>query len=251
MAESQIRWKKSDYLRLGKAVANFNRQVIKADKANKMAVNFLPELKKYKNVKDSITTRREFNRVINSLSRINKADALDLIYLKSGEEISNWEYQETKRQAKILERNLQKEIEEYKVKEGLMGNERIGEIKATLQNLQDFEMKKGHEYKELMKEIQKKGTTDWQFKMQVVFKENYLSALKYYENQPFYDELIKQIQNLNPTKFYEIVKENNLIDFLSADWYKLDKDKYSQLINNLGIANLENYEYLGKITTEF
>ena len=134
MAESQIRWKKSDYLRLGKAVANFNRQVIKADKANKMSVNFLPELKKYKNVKDSITTRREFNRVINSLSRINKADALDLIYLKSGEEISNWEYQETKRQAKILERNLQKEIEEYKVKDGLMGNERIGEIKATLQN---------------------------------------------------------------------------------------------------------------------
>ena len=138
MADSLIRWKRSDYAKLGRAVANFNRQVIKQKKDN-INPDFLPELKKYKNVKDAITTRREFNRIVNSLARINKSDALDLIYLKSGQEISKWEYQETKRQARLLERSLQKEIEEYHVTKGVMGNERIAEIKMKLNQIQSFE----------------------------------------------------------------------------------------------------------------
>ena len=102
-----------------------------------------------------------------------------------------------------------------------------------------------------MNEIQKRGTEYWEFKMQVTFKENYLKALEDYENQPFYEELIETIQGLNPADFYEVIKNNNLIDFLSADWYKLDRDKYAQLVNNLNVGKLENYEFLGKITLDY
>ena len=249
MADSLIRWKRSDYAKLGKAVANFNRQVIKQKKDN-INPDFLPELKKYKNVKDAITTRREFNRIVNSLARINKSDALDLIYLKSGQEISKWEYQETKRQARLLERSLQKEIEEYHVTKGIMGNERIAEIKMKLNQIQSFENQPMENQEKIIKEIQKKGTSDWEFKMNITFKNNYLEALKDYENQPYYDKLVEKIRNLNPNQFYSMIKENNLIDFLSAGWYKLDKDKYAQLINTLDIGDLENYEYIGKITIE-
>ena len=249
MADSLIRWKRSDYAKLGRAVANFNRQVIKQKKDN-INPDFLPELKKYKNVKDAITTRREFNRIVNSLARINKSDALDLIYLKSGQEISKWEYQETKRQARLLERSLQKEIEEYHVTKGIMGNERIAEIKMKLNQIQSFENQPMENQEKIIKEIQKKGTSDWEFKMNITFKNNYLEALKDYENQPYYDKLVEKIRNLNPNQFYSMIKENNLIDFLSAGWYKLDKDKYAQLINTLDIGDLENYEYIGKITIE-
>ena len=249
MAESLIRWKRSDYAKLGKAVANFNRQVIKQKKDN-INPDYLPDLKKYKNVKDAITTRREFNRIVNSLARINKSDALDLIYLKSGQEISKWEYQETKRQARLLERSLQKEIEEYHTTKGIMGNERIAEIKMKLNQIQEFENQPMENQEKIIKEIQKKGTSDWEFKMNITFKNNYLEALKDYENQPYYDKLVEKIRNLNPNQFYSMIKENNLIDFLSAGWYKLDKDKYAQLINTLEIGDLENYEYIGKITIE-
>lgn len=249
MADSLIRWKRSDYVKLGRAVANFNRQVIKQKKDN-INPDFLPELKKYKNVKDAITTRREFNRIVNNLARINKSDALDLIYLKSGQEISKWEYQETKRQARLLERSLQKEIEEYHITKGVMGNERIAEIKMKLNQIQSFENQPMENQKKIIKEIQKKGTSDWEFKMNITFKNNYLEALKDYENQPYYDKLVEKIRNLNPNQFYNMIKENNLIDFLSAGWYKLDKDKYAQLINTLDIGDLENYEYIGKITIE-
>ena len=250
MAQYPIKWRRSDFAKLGKAVANFNREVIKARESNKMAVDFLPELKQYNNVKNAITTRREFNRVVASLAKINKADALDLVYARSGEETTNWELQENRRQLKNYVRNLQKEIEDYPMREGIMGNERIEEIKIQIDKALNFENAKGYEYKKLMREIQKKGTSDWEFKMQITFKENYLKVLEDYENQPFYEELVAAIKRLNPTEFYETIKENNLIDFLSADWYKLDRDKYAQLVNNLNVGKLKDYEYIGKITID-
>ena len=250
MATYPIKWRHSDYAKLGRAVANFNREIIRARESNRLSVNFLPQLKQYTNIKNAIKTRREFNRVVNSLARINKADALDLIYTKAGEETTNWQLQEDRRQAKTLIRSLEKEIEDYPMREGIMGNERIEEIKVLKERVLNFESAKGYEYKQLIKEIQKKGTSDWEFKMQITFKENYLKALEDYKNQPFYDELIAAIKNLNPNEFYDMIKENNLIDFLSADWYKLDRDKYAQLVNNLNIGKLKNYEYIGKITID-
>lgn len=243
MAESVIRWRRRDYAKLGRAVANFNKKVLKADKS---AAQFLPELKNYKNVKDSIQTRREFNRIVNSLSRINKADALDLVFTKSGEELTMWELNETRIQARIRLRQLNKEIEEYKTEatnNQLMGSERIGEIKKEIEDIKNLETKKGYDLKKLMGSIQKKGTSDYEFKMNVIFKNNYLAALKDFENQPYYDELIKTIKSLNPNEFYQLMKDNNLIDFLSADWYRLDRNKYSNLLRNLDIADIPDYNF--------
>lgn len=252
MADSVIRWRRSDYTKLGKAVANFNRKISAATKNKNVAnIDFLPELKKYKNVKDAITTRREFNRVVNSLSRINKADALDLVFTKSGEELTAWELNETKIQARTRLRQLNKEIEEFQTSNNnLMGNERMAEIKKEMFDIKNLETKKGYDFKKLVENIQRKGTSDWVFKMNIVFKNNYLEALKDYENQPYYDELIKKIKNLNPTEFYNMIKENNLIDFLSADWYRKDKEKFGQLLYNLDIVSDTEYEYLGEITIE-
>lgn len=252
MADSVIKWRRSDYTKLGKAVANFNRKINAATKNKNVAnIDFLPELKQYKNVKDAIITRREFNRVVNSLSRINKADALDLVFTKSGEELTAWELNETKIQARTRLRQLNKEIEEFQTSNNnLMGNERMAEIKKEMFDIKNLETKKGYDFKKLVENIQRKGTSDWEFKMNIVFKNNYLEALKDYENQPYYDELIDKIKNLNPTEFYNMIKENNLIDFLSADWYRKDKEKFGQLLYNLDIASDTEYEYLGEITIE-
>lgn len=65
-----IRWKQGDYIKLGKAVAEFNRKISKIQtEENKM---YLPALEKYEWQKENIKTRREFNRVINSLKRFSQ-----------------------------------------------------------------------------------------------------------------------------------------------------------------------------------
>lgn len=65
-----IRWKQGDYVKLGKAVAEFNRKISKIQtEENKM---YLPSFEKYEWQKENIKTRQEFNRVINSLKRFSQ-----------------------------------------------------------------------------------------------------------------------------------------------------------------------------------
>lgn len=63
-----IRWKRGDYIRLGKAVSEFNKEINK----NRSVLNelYLPEKVNYKELRDSIQTREGLNAYINSLKRI-------------------------------------------------------------------------------------------------------------------------------------------------------------------------------------
>lgn len=77
MANSQIKWKRGDYITLGKAVSNFNKKVRKLQTEENKLV--LPEEIDYKTAKEDITTRRELNRFINSLRRFSKSGAEEII----------------------------------------------------------------------------------------------------------------------------------------------------------------------------
>lgn len=71
MAHSQIRWKKGDFITLGKAVSAFNKKRnLLLSEDNKL---YFPDEIDYKEVKNNITTRQELNRIIKSLKRFSKA----------------------------------------------------------------------------------------------------------------------------------------------------------------------------------
>lgn len=77
MAEqSKIRWKQGDYIKLGRAVADFNKKVnrLQAEENNL----YLPNLIEYKEAKENITTRQELNRLVNSLRRFKREGAEEL-----------------------------------------------------------------------------------------------------------------------------------------------------------------------------
>lgn len=74
--QSKIRWKQGDYIKLGRAVADFNKKVNKLQaEENKL---YLPNLIEYKEAKENITTRQELNRLVNSLRRFNREGAEEL-----------------------------------------------------------------------------------------------------------------------------------------------------------------------------
>jgi hypothetical protein len=74
--QSKIQWKQGDYIKLGRAVADFNKKVNKLQaEENKL---YLPSLIEYKEAKENITTRGELNRLINSLRRFNREGAEEL-----------------------------------------------------------------------------------------------------------------------------------------------------------------------------
>ena len=94
-----IRWKQTDYLRLGKSVAQFNRKINELNNEEKKL--YLPENITYSNVKEGIQSRAELNRVINSLRRFSKEGAENLFTNSAGEQMTVWERGELIRQRRI------------------------------------------------------------------------------------------------------------------------------------------------------
>ena len=93
MADNLIRWKRGDYVKLSKAVASFNRKI------NQLEVDemkYLPELADYRELKDSIMSRKELNRIVKSLRRFNIEGVEEPVELPSGERLTKWEYHEAK-----------------------------------------------------------------------------------------------------------------------------------------------------------
>ena len=106
--DSLIRWKRGDYIKLGQAVSRFNKIINSLDTDER---DFLPDLKNYQEIKSHITSRKELNRVINSLRRVNTENLLNTKILESGEEISKWEFQEVNKARKRAFKNLALEKE--------------------------------------------------------------------------------------------------------------------------------------------
>lgn len=92
MANSQIRWKRGDFIRLGKAVSAFNKKINELQREEKKL--YLPETISFEKAKGEITTRAELNRFINSLRRFQREGAESLYITGAGEEITNWERRE-------------------------------------------------------------------------------------------------------------------------------------------------------------
>ena len=82
---SMIRWTRSDYAKLSYAVRQFNKKVSELEK---LEGNVAPEEFDYREVRDSIYSRKELNRVIKSLKRINRESQQKIRTLDSGEQIT-------------------------------------------------------------------------------------------------------------------------------------------------------------------
>ena len=92
MAESKINWKRGDYVKLGRAVSDFNKKINRL-KTEENAL-YLPEEINYNVAKSGITTRRELNRIINSLKRFQREGAEELYTTEAGVNLSKWERRE-------------------------------------------------------------------------------------------------------------------------------------------------------------
>lgn len=106
--EYQIKWKKGDAIKLGKAVAEFNRKINELQtEENKL---YLPNKLNFAEEKENITTRKELNRRIESIKRFQKIGAEDLYITEAGEQLTKWERGELEKQKGIAERRLKKEL---------------------------------------------------------------------------------------------------------------------------------------------
>lgn len=217
--DSLIRWRRGDYIKLGQAVSRFNKIINELDTDER---DFLPDLKEYKEIKEHITSRKELNRVIKSLRKVNTENLLNTKILESGEEISKWEYQELTKARKRAFRNLELERESIlKDRPSIgMGDERLSEIHAIEQSFIDLENKTGQSLKRVKQRIFSVGRSDYKLSRDELFRRNFYEALEGISNFQNYEVLKKELDKIkNPTKFYEFVKKSPVLMDLFL-WYK-------------------------------
>ncbi len=241
--QSQIRWKQGDYIKLGRAVSEFNKKInkLKAEE-NKL---YLPEEYNYKNLKENITTRNELNRIINSLKRFQKEGAEDLYKTQAGEEITKWEYQELKMQNRIATSRLQKELKDIqKTKVGKpYRTQREIEIEAQIGNLKKFENLTKSEFKKLKSRIRNAGVTDYNMKKAIVFQNNYLNEMEKYSHFANYNILMKKLNSFkNPINFYEFLKDKNelIVDLTYQSDENFRQEEFNRFVEEITGEQLED-----------
>ena len=215
MADSQINWRQGDFIRLGQAVAKFNKKINELNREEKKL--YLPETINYKEAKENITTRRELNRLINSLRRFQREGAEDLYTTQSGEEITKWERAELGIQSRIAQTRLQNELKtlneptESGFSRAQMGSMRVREINAQIKNLKNIESVVGYEFNRLRERLSRMGTSDYSMKKAIVFRENYLKEMEKYSHFDNYEKLMKKLRSFtNPVSFFNFVSQNEL-----------------------------------------
>lgn len=245
MAEFRINWKRGDYIKLGRAVSDFNKKVRRLQaEENKL---YLPDEIDYKRAKEEVTTRRELNRLINSLRRFQKEGAEELYITEAGEEMSRWERKELGIQSRIAQQRLRHELKalneplESGFSRAQMGSQRVKEIEAQLKNLKQIESKVGYEFKMLKERIKKTGVSDFEMKKAITYRENYLKVLEKYSHYDNYELLMNKLKSIvNPIAFFNYVSETELtvdLTYQSEEYYT--QENFNGFIESLGIT-IEN-----------
>lgn len=241
MAQSEIRWKRGDYIRLGRAVSDFNRKINKLQtEENKL---YLPDTISYQNLKENITTRQELNRMVNSLRRFQREDATELYTTQAGEQITKWERRELGIQTGIAKRRLNRELSQLNepMESGYsrvqMGSMRANQIQAQIRRLNKLENLKGSEFKNLKKSIRTQGTSDFSMKRAITYRENYIREMKKYSGFDNYDKLMEKLNSIkNPIDFYDFVSKNEITKDLTyqSDQYYAEQE-FNLFLEDLGI----------------
>lgn len=241
MADSQINWRHGDFVRLGQAVSKFNKKIneLQAEE-NKL---YLPETISYTEAKENITTRRELNRLINSLRRFQREGAEDLYTTQSGETMTKWERRELGIQSRIAQSRLQNELKtlneptESGFSRAQMGSMRVREINAQIRNLKNIESAVGYEFNRLRERLSRMGTSDYTMKKAIVFRENYLKEMEKYSHFDNYEKLMKKLRSFtNPISFFNFVSQNELtgdLTYQSDETYT--QEAFNSFVQDFGI----------------
>ena len=204
---NKIRWSRSDYISLGKAVASFNKAVGRITDTGII----VPEMQSYSELKSSISTRQELNRVINSMKRFTNPMEQQGVRLESGLVITKWEQSEINKAQRRATRRMTGELAGIEATSTYgTGVSSANEIKSTLEMFDRiFKSTSSDQFRRRTSVLYNQGRTDYDMKKARIFQENFITA---YEKmgRTAVVELAKSYKN--PMEFWEFIKDSGLVD---------------------------------------
>ena len=256
---------KGDYIRLGRAVSEFNKQIYKNETLQNAL--YLPETINYKELKQNIQTKEGLNAYIQQMKRINLSGALDLETQEGGVVLSKYTKRELDRaraqQIPQIEKQIAKIEKEVlasydfkeKPKDGIPKGLKPDKLKGLEKQLQD--------YKELYslsgKAFEKRAAqlmvnqTEKKYRQAYIFRKNYMTVMrKNYGNFRDYWIFKKYYadKHKDPVRFYDDLPEDDT--YYPDDLYRqslggFTEEDFTAIVESLIVQSVDEiYEAEGK-----
>lgn len=256
-----IRWSKGDYIRLGKAVADFNRQIAaNATEENKL---YLPKQIDYQALKNDIKTRQGLNAYIQQLKRINLGDSFALETLEGGETVTRYQRREIQRALTQLVPELEAKIQNEQAKTLIRyGRAPTEELPDPFKSYQQKQLEtRLKDYKELFTLSGEKfkrradqlmiNQTEKKYRQAYQFRKNYMKEMQKYRNMRDYWIFKKYYadKHKDPVRFYEDLPDDDTYFpddlYYQSDIVYTDEQFTSFVETILGVSIDEIYEKEG------
>lgn len=210
--QQPIKWNEDSNARLKKEVSAFNKRVRNLRKHRKDK-SFIPDEISFRETKKLITTEKELEAVLESLRGFKGSKAYKKVYLKSGESLTAWEYGELKKQQTIAKKRVKQRLKEVDRPYGKMGTIEFQRLNQVYKSIRDFEKLKGARLEVAKSRLANYGSTDFEMRRAIIYKENYLKMLKEsFSNEPKYRQLVHKIRGIHPMTLYEDLKAGEFGD---------------------------------------
>ena len=236
-----IRYDKKLNQEINRTIKNFNQKIARLEKQDR---ELLPSKITKKDLKSGVYTRTELRRKLKELQRFGRRGAEDIIETSGGVRLTQYNYQNIKRENARIKRNITREINRLRVNKpkifgkiqtstfSEMGDHDYLNLVARRKALEkDINKLSRDELERFTKLIEKTGRN--QQYMNSIFKQNYfdmLTDLGYYFD---YDNdklnILKQkLMNLKPNDFLKLFKEDKSIRAI-LDYYPIVTNSFNAI----------------------
>lgn len=236
-----IRYDKKLNQEINRTIKNFNQKIARLEKQDR---ELLPSKITKKDLKSGVYTRTELRRKLKELQRFGRRGAEDIIETSGGVRLTQYSYQNIKRENARIKRNITREINRLRVNKpkifgktqtstfSEMGDHDYLNLVARRKALEkDINKLSRDELERFTKLIEKTGKN--QQYMNSIFKQNYfdmLTDLGYYFD---YDNdklnILKQkLMNLKPNDFLKLFKEDKSIRAI-LDYYPIVTNSFNAI----------------------
>lgn len=223
--KSKIKWRDSDRKKLAQAVRKFNAKRTREIKKNPEAEKYLPPKMNIREIEKAISTRQDFNYVINTLERFMRKDATKKIKTPGGKETTKWALDELRNANKRrnAKRKAKRDKANVSTEKGTMGT-----IDRNNLNPRTFNIKMDPKsWDKFVEQVKKELLDSYDNEKKQKYLENYLESLSSVyglENAFNLNELLK---DLSADDFTQAFHDDPILDIE----YNYDNNTIEDLAN--------------------
>lgn len=268
---SGIRWTRTDYLTLGRAVSDFNRRIRKLQtEENKL---YLPEPVEYGEIKKEILTRGKLNDVLRSLRSFNEYSAEPILNRHTHKLITQWEARETEiktiraenvliKQGKEISGLLQKAKEEnFTYKKQQEYRLQYLEVLENLRDIKAYREKLELPYMSYKNMINRLGNIDYNVLQATIYRQNFERAYESYKDFRGYELFKKRLDRFrNPINFYNYTRKTEYFkdifvhyrsgEGLVAGTENTEEEMFNEALEQMGLIEEEKNKLIKKYAKE-